>query len=64
MMKLKITFVIVLAIFALNNCKDSSVFFRSRNINGIFVDFNAIEKVKKQIRQKDENFLNSLQYIS
>ena len=57
MMKPKITFVIVLAIFSLCNCRDNPVIFRSRNINGIFVDFNATEKVKKQIRQKDENFL-------
>ena len=57
MMKPKITFVIVLAIFALCNCRDNPVIFRSGNINGIFVDFNATEKVKKQIRQKDENFL-------
>lgn len=58
-MKQKITFIIVLVIFTLYNCKDSSVLFHSRNIKGIFVDFNSIEKVKKQIRQKDENFLTA-----
>jgi len=56
-MKFRILFISILVIFTFHNCKDNPAQSRSKIINGIFVDFDDIEKVRKQIRQKNEYFL-------
>jgi hypothetical protein len=56
-MKTKTLCFVILAIFTFNNCKDIAVPSNSVNIQGIYVDFDAVAKVKKQIQQKDPNFL-------
>jgi hypothetical protein len=40
-------------------CKSNSGLSESQSINGIFVDFNQIQAVKKLIHEKDEDFMPS-----
>lgn len=58
-MKYRIFSVIILLVIVFQNCKESSVMSRSKNIKGVFVDFTSTGKVKNQIRQRDINFLQS-----
>jgi hypothetical protein len=56
-MKSKISIIAILIIFAFQNCGDGSAPFQSKDINGIFVDFTVTEKVRKQIRKENKDFL-------
>lgn len=51
--------VIFLMIFTLQNCKEKAQSSRPDDISGIFIDFNSVEKVRKQLREKDEKFLSA-----